>query len=135
MTGKLNALRSCITPAGVEEVVSTAAVESRPEKVEQNVLPQRLKPAIAGVDQILDVFVLVVQHYKLLQARHDRAQDARNLRQVSVACGGGGKGDRHACFLDARGDFFATERLPSRINRQNAHAPQDISLTPSGTRL
>lgn len=55
-------------PAGIEEVVRAAAVESGPEEVEEDVLLELLKPAISGVDKVLDVVVLVVQDDKLLQA-------------------------------------------------------------------
>ena len=67
-------------PAGIEEVVGAATIESGPEEVKEDVLLQLLKPAVAGVDQILNVVILVVQDDKLLQARHDRPQDTRHLQ-------------------------------------------------------
>ena len=76
-----------VLPASVEEVVGAAAVESRSEEVEQDVLPQCFQPAVPSVDEILDVVVLVVQNTELLQARDDRPQDSRHLRNAAHAAG------------------------------------------------
>ncbi len=71
---------TCRVPASVEEIVGAAAVESRPEEVEEDVLLELFKAAVARVDQVLDVFVLLVQDGELLQTGNDWAQDTRHLQ-------------------------------------------------------